>query len=149
MCGSKYANRESELKTLTGRDSEPHTTTLCAIYRTTPFKQPRNFFHVFSVIFGRRLSQRSTDGKPAGCVNNPAGWTSRERDRGDEHHARVVLHHYPTRLSRRLLMHLVAHANSVGAEEDLIRIGWPERRAPRANLYPYIHQLRQCIEPNP
>ena len=48
-----------------------------------------------------------------------------------------------------LLMYFVAHANSVVTEEDLIRIGWPERGASRANLYPYIHQLRQSIEPNP
>ena len=50
----------------------------------------------------------------------------------------------------RLLMHFVTHANAVVTEEELIRIGWPERGAPRrANLYSYIHQLRQVIEPNP
>jgi DNA-binding winged helix-turn-helix (wHTH) protein len=48
-----------------------------------------------------------------------------------------------------LLMYFVAHANSVVTEEDLIRIGWPERGVSRANLYPYIHQLRQGIESNP
>ena len=49
----------------------------------------------------------------------------------------------------RLLMHFVTHANVVVTEEALIRIGWPERGTSRTNLYPYIHLLRQGIEPNP
>ena len=48
-----------------------------------------------------------------------------------------------------LLTTLLNHAAILVPNRVLLQAGWPESGATMLDLYPYIHRLRQAIEPNP
>jgi DNA-binding response OmpR family regulator len=49
----------------------------------------------------------------------------------------------------RLLTCLLQHHDHVVSISTLLSVGWPEDDRSPQDLYPYIHHLRQIIEPTP